>query len=101
MAEHTGGTGFDAVYDTRGGDTLVDSFHATRYYGCVTSCAAFGSVPLAEASLRALTLKLIYVLLPLISGTGRPKHRKYLERLSELGAAKRLAPPAWTRDGSL
>ncbi|MEG0140029.1 MAG: zinc-binding dehydrogenase, partial [Comamonas sp.] len=42
VAEHTGGKGFDIIYDTIGGAALDTAFEAIAHYGHIASCAAFG-----------------------------------------------------------
>lgn len=92
VAAHTGGQGFDLVYDTAGGDSLQAAFKATRIGGTVTSCAAFGSNDLTEASLRRLTLEPLYVLHPMLSGQGRERHGEILTRAARLADRGLLRP---------
>jgi NADPH:quinone reductase-like Zn-dependent oxidoreductase len=93
VAQHTGGIGFDLVYDTVGGQTLDDSLIAAKPYGHVLSCYAFGPHNLAPGSLRCVTLSGIFVLLPMLSGEGRAHHGAILReatRLVEEGKVKPL-----------
>lgn len=48
IAEHTGGAGFDVVYDTGGGAMLDAAFKAVRQMGHVVSCLGWGTHPLAD-----------------------------------------------------
>jgi NADPH2:quinone reductase len=50
VAEHTGGRGFDVVYDTVGGQVLDASFEAVRRFGHVVSALGWGSHALAPLS---------------------------------------------------
>ncbi len=43
VAEHTGGAGFDIVYDTVGGATLDASFQAARFMAAMSSVAWAGA----------------------------------------------------------
>jgi NADPH:quinone reductase-like Zn-dependent oxidoreductase len=92
VEQHTGGKGFDIVYDTVGGVTLDDSFKAMRHYGHVLSCAAFGYHGLATGSLRAMTLSGVYVLLPMLSGEGRAHHGEILRQVAKLAEDGQLRP---------
>lgn len=92
VKQHTGGAGFDLVYDTVGGQTLDDSLVAARAYGHVLSCFAFGTHNLAPSSLRCVTVSGIFVLLPMLSGEGRAHHGEILRHATRLAEAGRLVP---------
>ncbi len=97
MERHTGGEGFDIVYDTVGGATLDASFRAVRlYHGHVVSCLGWGTHALAPLSFRAATYSGVFTLLPLISGKGRANHGAIMReatRLVEEGKIKVLLDP--------
>ncbi len=92
MARHTGGEGFDIVYDTVGGATLDASFRAARLYlGHVVSCLGWGTHALAPLSFRAATYSGVFTMLPLLSGKGRARHGAIMReatRLIEAGKIK-------------
>jgi NADPH:quinone reductase-like Zn-dependent oxidoreductase len=94
---HTGGAGFDIVYDTVGGATLDASFRAAHLYtGHVVSCLGWGTHALAPLSFRAATYSGVFTLLPLLSGKGRANHGAILReagRLVEAGALRVLLDP--------
>lgn len=92
VTQHTDGAGFDLVYDTVGGPTLDDSLVATRHYGHVVSCAAFGTHNLAGGSLRCVTLSGVFVLLPMLSGEGRAHHGDILREAARLAEDGKLKP---------
>jgi NADPH:quinone reductase-like Zn-dependent oxidoreductase len=97
MVQHTGGAGFDIIYDTVGGATLDASFRAARlYHGHVVSCLGWGTHALAPLSFRAATYSGVFTMLPLLSGKGRAHHGAILReatRLVEAGQVKvRLDP---------
>ncbi|MEJ5061743.1 MULTISPECIES: zinc-dependent alcohol dehydrogenase family protein [unclassified Pseudomonas] len=97
VAEHTGGEGFDIVYDTVGGDVLDASFKAVRvYHGHVVSCLGWGQHSLAPLSFRGATYSGVFTLLPLVSGKGREHHGEILReaaRLIEAGSVKPIIEP--------
>lgn len=92
MTQHTGGDGFDIIYDTVGGATLDASFHATRlYHGHVVSCLGWGTHALAPLSFRGATYSGVFTMLPLLSGQGRAHHGAIMReatRLIEAGKIK-------------
>lgn len=91
--QHTGGEGFDIVYDTLGGPVLDASFFAVkRYTGHVVSCLGWGTHALAPLSFRAATYSGVFTLLPLLSGKGRANHRHILQEAATLADMHRLKP---------
>ena len=98
VQQHTGGEGFDIVYDTVGGATLDASFAAARLYGGhVVSCLGWGTHALAPLSFRAATYSGVFTLLPLLSGKGRAQHGAILReaaRLVDAGKVRVQLDPA-------
>ncbi|NUT75629.1 zinc-dependent alcohol dehydrogenase family protein [Pseudomonas sp. C1C7] len=93
VAEHTGGEGFDIVYDTVGGETLDASFRATRiYHGHVVSCLGWGQHSLAPLSFRGASYSGVFTLLPLLTGVGREHHGEILGEAARLIEAGKLKP---------
>jgi NADPH:quinone reductase-like Zn-dependent oxidoreductase len=91
VAQHTGGEGFDIVYDTVGGATLDASFKAVRrYHGHVVSCLGWGTHVLAPLSFRAATYSGVFTLLPLLSGEGRANHGVIMTEAAKLVDAGKL-----------
>ncbi|MFD1657194.1 zinc-dependent alcohol dehydrogenase family protein [Streptomyces caeni] len=97
VAEHTGGEGFDIVFDTVGGTTLDASFAAVRTYtGHVVSALGWGSHSLAPLSFRGATYSGVFTLLPMLTGRGREHHGDILREaaaLADEGALKPLLDP--------
>lgn len=101
VAEHTGGAGFDIVYDTVGGATLEASFKAARIYGGhVVSCLGWGTFALSPLTARAASYSGVFTLLPLLSGKDHARHGAILRaanRLIETGQLQvRLDPRRYT-----
>lgn len=90
--EHTGGEGFDVIYDTIGGPMLDAAFQAVAYNGHVASSAAFGNHELAPSSLRAASISGVFVLLPMLTGRGRARHGEILREITKLVEAGALKP---------
>ncbi|WP_058050813.1 zinc-dependent alcohol dehydrogenase family protein [Janthinobacterium sp. Ant5-2-1] len=91
VAEHTGGAGFDIVYDTVGGATLDASFQAARLYGGhVVSCLGWGTFALSPLTARAATYSGVFTLLPLLSGQGHARHGAILREANKLIEAGKL-----------
>ena len=93
VAEHTGGLGFDVIYDTVGGPVLDAAFQAVRpYVGHVVSCLGWGTHALAPLSFRAATYSGVFTLLPMLTGQGRAHHGQILEEAAKLVEAGKLEP---------
>ncbi len=92
VALHTGGRGFDIVYDTVGGTVLDASFEAVRRFGHVVSALGWGTHALAPLSFRAATYSGVFTLLPLLSGEGRAHHGEILMEATRLVEAGKLVP---------
>ena len=91
VAEHTGGAGFDIVYDTVGGVTLDASFKAARMYGGhVVSCLGWGTFALSPLTARAATYSGVFTLLPLLSGEHHARHGAILREANKLIEAGKL-----------
>lgn len=91
VLRHTGGQGFDVVYDTVGGAVLDASFRAARrYHGHVVSCLGWGTHALAPLSFRAATYSGVFTLLPLLSGEGRAHHGDIMREASALAETGKL-----------
>jgi NADPH:quinone reductase len=92
VAEHTGGRGFDLIYDTVGGATLDASFNAVRRFGHVVSALGWGTHALAPLSFRAASYSGVFTLLPLLTGDGRAHHGEILQEATRLAEAGKLRP---------
>jgi NADPH:quinone reductase-like Zn-dependent oxidoreductase len=93
VERHTGGEGFDIVFDTVGGATLDASFTAVRTYtGHVVSALGWGAHSLAPLSFRGATYSGIFTLLPMLTGEGRGHHGEILREIAALADAGALTP---------
>lgn len=92
VARHTGGSGFDVVYDTVGGSVLEQSAVATRLYGRLISCAAWEPHDLVPVLGRSLNLIGIFMLLPMLTGQGLAHHGDILREVAALVDAGKLTP---------
>ena len=100
--EYTGGKGFDVVFDTVGGKNLDASLEAVRLSGTVISISTSSMHDLTPMHKKNLTLSVVYMLLPMLTNTGRARHGEILRQVATLVDAGRLRPlidePRWTFD---
>jgi NADPH:quinone reductase len=93
VAKHTGGEGFDVVYDTVGGPVLDASFAAVRTYtGHVVSSLGWGEHSLAPLSFRGATYSGVFTLLPMLTGRGRERHGAIMGEAAALVENGELRP---------
>lgn len=92
VAEHTGGAGFDIVYDTVGGAVLDASFQAVRRFGHVVSALGWGTHLLAPLSFRAASYSGVFTLLPLLTGEGRAHHGEIMRQATRLTEMGKITP---------
>jgi NADPH:quinone reductase len=90
---HTGGEGFDIVYDTVGGAAIDASFAAVRRYtGHVVSCLGWSTHSLAPLSFRGATYSGVFTLIPLLTGQSQAHHGEILREAAALVEAGKLKP---------
>lgn len=92
VAEHTGGRGFDLVYDTIGGAALDASFQAVKRFGQVVSCLGWGTHKLAPLSFKQATYSGVFTLHTLLANEGRAHFGEILGEASALVMAGKLVP---------
>jgi NADPH2:quinone reductase len=80
----TGGEGFDLVFDTVGGQNLSNSFSAAKIKGTVMTTNGRVSLDLSPMHQKALTLKVVFMALPLVTGKGRKEQGEILRNVAKL-----------------
>jgi NADPH2:quinone reductase len=92
VARLTGGRGFDVVFDTVGGANLDASFLAAGAGGVVVSTNTRSTHDLSLLHAKALTLSVVFMLLPLVTGQGRERHGEIMARAAALAHGGKLRP---------
>nr|WP_165915999.1 zinc-dependent alcohol dehydrogenase family protein [Aminobacter aminovorans] len=88
----TGGHGFDVVIDTVGGECLDRSLQAAAPHGRVVATAARSTHDLSPMHAKALSLHVVFMLIPLLSGIGREQHGRILVELAGLVESGKVRP---------
>ena len=88
----TGGAGFDLAFDTVGGASLEASIAAVRPRGRVVSTNTRSTHDLSLLHAKALSLHVVFMLLPLVSAVGEPDYAPILREVAALADAGRLTP---------
>jgi NADPH2:quinone reductase len=89
---HTGGRGFDVVFDVTGGDALAATAEAVRSTGQVVSIAGFGRVNLTGLFVKGVSVHFVFMIIPMLSGQGRERHGEILRMVGRLADDGRLKP---------
>ena len=92
VAEHTGGTGFDMVFDTVGGPNMTNSFAAAGLNAHVVTTVALSEIDLSPAHFKGLSLHIVFMLLPMLHDVNRAVHGEILAGLAALVDAGAVKP---------
>ena len=88
----TEGQGFDVVFDTVGGEVLDRSIEAIRTLGQVVSTSTHSKHDLSFLHQKGASLHVVFMLLPLLGGSGLAHHGEIVGRLSEIVDRGALRP---------
>lgn len=92
VAQHTGGQGFDVVFDATGGSRIAESFAAARLNGQVVTIVAEYTADLSLMHQKGLSLHVVFMLIPLLHGGGREAMGAIMHEVGELADAGALRP---------
>jgi NADPH:quinone reductase len=92
VARLTGGRGFDVVFDTVGGGNLDRSLLAAALNGNVVTTVSRSMHDLTPMHNKALSLHVVFMLLPIVNGMGREEHGDILAKITEIANQGKLKP---------
>lgn len=92
VAKHTGGVGFDIVYDSVGGANMLNSFNAAALNGQVVTTVSMCELDLTVAHFKGLSLHVVFMLIPMLHNFKREQHAKILRNLSQIAESGALKP---------
>jgi alcohol dehydrogenase len=92
VTKHTGGAGFDVVFDSVGGANMTNSFEAAALNGQVTTTVALLELDLTPAHFKGLSLHVVFMLIPVLYDHKREEHGAILAKLAEIADAGALKP---------
>jgi len=82
--KYTGGTGFDVVFDTIGGNNLLNSFSAVKIGGLVVTTNTRVTLDLSMMHSKSIGLKAIFMVLPVITNANRYEIGNILNEMKNL-----------------
>jgi NADPH:quinone reductase-like Zn-dependent oxidoreductase len=101
VEKHTGGAGFDIVYDSVGGANMTNSFEAAALNGHVVTTVSMCEIDLTPAHFKGLSLHVVFMLIPMLHNFKREEHAKILTELSNIAESGTLKPVLDDRSFSL
>jgi alcohol dehydrogenase len=92
VANHTGGAGFDVVFDSVGGANLTNSFEAAALNAQIATTVSLLELDLTPAHFKGLSLHVVFMLIPMLYNHKREQHGDILAKLAEIVDAGALKP---------
>lgn len=92
VAQHTGGAGFDVVFDSVGGANMTNSFAAAALNAHVATTVSMVELDLTPAHFKGLSLHVVFMLIPMLYDHKRGEHGAILARLADIADAGALKP---------
>ena len=92
VAQHTGGAGFDLVYDSVGGANLTHSFAAAALNAQIATTVSLLELDLTPAHFKGLSLHVVFMLIPMLHDHKRAQHGDILARIATIVDAGSLTP---------
>ncbi|WP_137933560.1 zinc-dependent alcohol dehydrogenase family protein [Mesorhizobium comanense] len=88
----TAGRGFDVVIDTVGGANLDRSFQAAAIGGRIAATAARSTHDLSPLHAKALSLHVVFMLIPLLENVGREDHGRIMRDIAVMADSGKIRP---------
>lgn len=90
--QYTKGAGFDVVYDSVGGENLLQSFEAAALNAHVATTVSLVELDLSTAHFKGLSLHVVFMLIPMLHNVKRAEHAAILKELASIAEAGHLTP---------
>jgi NADPH2:quinone reductase len=84
VQKHTGGTGFDIVYDSVGAGNLINSFNAAALNGHIATTVSLCELDLSTAHFKGLSLHVVFMLIPMLHNHKREAHGEILQTMTKI-----------------
>lgn len=92
VEKYTGGKGFDIVYDSVGGDNLINSFNAATLNGSVATTVSLCELDLSLAHFKGLSLHVVFMLIPMLHNYKREEHHQILKSIAQITEQGKYKP---------
>jgi NADPH2:quinone reductase len=88
----TNGNGFDVVFDSVGGENMINSFEAAALNGHVATTVSMLEIDLTTAHFKGLSLHVVFMLIPMLHNHKREQHGEILAALANIVDEGELKP---------
>ncbi|MBA4602811.1 zinc-dependent alcohol dehydrogenase family protein [Thermoactinomyces mirandus] len=92
VKKYTNGEGFDVVIDTVGGANIDRSFQAAKMNGTVVTIASRSAHDLTPMHNKGLTLHVVFMIIPFLTGKGLSRYGQILRRISQWADEGKIKP---------
>lgn len=92
VAKHTNGAGFDVVFDSVGGENILNSFEAAALNGQVATTVSMLELDLTLAHFKGLSLHVVFMLIPMLHNVQREQHGEILAEIAKMVDEGKLTP---------
>lgn len=92
VGKHTGGAGFDLIFDSVGGANLSKSFEAAALNGQIATTVSMCELDLNPAHFKGLSLHVVFMLIPMLHNHQRKEHSRILSELTKITESGGLKP---------
>jgi len=75
--------GFDIIFDTVGGANLVNMWDLARANGQIVTTTSMETLDLTPIHMKGLSLHVVFMLLPMLTGKNQKRHQEILKYLSQ------------------
>ena len=92
VERYTNGNGFDVVFDSVGGENMINSFEAAALNGHVATTVSMLEIDLTTAHFKGLSLHVVFMLIPMLHNHKREQHGEILAALANIVDEGELKP---------
>ncbi len=89
---HSDGAGFDVVFDSVGGENMLNSFEAAKLNGHIATTVSMLEIDLTMAHFKGLSLHVVFMLIPMLYNQKREQHGEILTTIAAIADAGKLKP---------
>ncbi len=90
--KYTNGLGFDMVFDSVGGENMLNSFEAAKLNGQVASTVSLCKLDLSLMHFKGLSLHVVFMLIPMLHNFNREQHGEILGKITKIAEEGNLSP---------
>ncbi len=92
VRKYTEGRGFDVIFDSVGGQNLLNSFNAAALNSHIATTVSLLEIDLTTVHFKGLSLHVVFMLIPMLHNHQRKVHGDILSKLSEIIDSGKIKP---------